>query len=59
MKKKLEEGIDYYIDENTKLVVFTALYLTNRGYCCGNECKHCPYTKPPKRGNEILEIKND
>ena len=25
------------------LVVFTAEYLLQRGYCCGNGCKHCPY----------------
>ncbi len=25
-------------------MVFTASYLKRRGYCCGNGCRHCPYT---------------
>ncbi len=25
------------------LMVFTAEYLLQRGYCCGNGCTHCPY----------------
>jgi Family of unknown function (DUF5522)/Cysteine-rich CWC len=36
-----KEG-DYYIDENGN-VVFTAAYHLNRGTCCGNGCRHCPY----------------
>lgn len=38
---KLQEGIDYYIENG--YYVFTALYLKNRGYCCSNGCRHCPY----------------
>jgi hypothetical protein len=33
---------DYYLDENGN-VVFTAAYHSNRGTCCGNGCRHCPY----------------
>jgi Family of unknown function (DUF5522)/Cysteine-rich CWC len=33
---------DYYLDENGN-VVFTAAYHRNRGTCCGNGCRHCPY----------------
>lgn len=36
------EGIDYYLNEDG-LVVLTEKYLRERGYCCGNGCKHCPY----------------
>jgi hypothetical protein len=25
------------------LTVFTAEYLRKRGYCCDNNCRHCPY----------------
>ena len=25
------------------LVIFTADYLLQRGYCCGNGCRNCPY----------------
>lgn len=40
--QKLIEGIDYYINED-KLYVFTSWYHLRKGYCCGNDCKHCPY----------------
>ncbi len=33
---------DFYID-STGLTVFTAEYLRKRGYCCDNNCRHCPY----------------
>jgi hypothetical protein len=36
------EGVDYYVNEEG-LVVLTEKYLVERGYCCGNGCKHCPY----------------
>lgn len=35
------KDIDFY-EENGK-VVFTEHFLLNRGFCCGNYCKHCPY----------------
>ena len=40
---KLEEGVDFYLDPNGLMVV-TAHFLRNRGYCCGSGCRHCPYT---------------
>jgi len=40
--RKLVVGLDYYINEQGYWV-FTAHYLTQRGYCCKNGCKHCPY----------------
>ncbi|MFI5172008.1 MAG: DUF5522 domain-containing protein [Chitinophagales bacterium] len=43
-EKKLVENIDYYINKDG-LFVFTAKYLLERGYCCGNNCLHCPYNK--------------
>ncbi len=39
--RKLEEGIDYYFENG--LMVLTARFLLDRGYCCGNGCRHCPY----------------
>ena len=42
-KPKLTEGIDYYFENG--LMVLTAHFLLNRGYCCGNGCRHCPYPK--------------
>lgn len=41
-KTSLKEGIDYYFNEKG-LLVFTEKYLKERGYCCKNGCKHCPY----------------
>jgi hypothetical protein len=41
---KLEEGKDYYFNEQG-LMVLTEAYLLRRGYCCGNGCKHCPFKK--------------
>jgi hypothetical protein len=35
------EGIDYYMDNG--FMVFTAIFLLKRGYCCESGCRHCPY----------------
>ena len=37
--------------------VFTALSHIKRGYCCGNSCRHCPYTKPHTKKNTIMAKK--
>jgi hypothetical protein len=37
----LVEGEDYYLENG--LLVFTAAYHLKRGYCCHNNCRHCPY----------------
>jgi hypothetical protein len=33
---------DYYLENG--LLVFTAAYHLKRGSCCGNSCRHCPYS---------------
>jgi hypothetical protein len=38
----LQEGIDYYINEDGNFV-FTKQYHLTRGYCCKNKCLHCPW----------------
>ncbi|MDH3712019.1 MAG: DUF5522 domain-containing protein [Cyclobacteriaceae bacterium] len=46
----LEKG-DFYYNEKG-LLVFTAQYLTKRGYCCESGCRHCPYGfEAPKKGD--------
>ena len=35
---------DFYMENG--FVVFTAGYLRRRGYCCENNCRHCPYREP-------------
>ncbi|MCB9795281.1 MAG: hypothetical protein H6741_21470 [Alphaproteobacteria bacterium] len=39
-------GESLYRDPGSGRWVMTAKYLTDRGYCCGNGCRHCPY--PPE-----------
>jgi hypothetical protein len=52
MKDTIVENIHYYI-ENGKLV-FTEVYHIERGHCCGNNCRHCPYEPKGVKGNKIL-----
>lgn len=41
-KVELKPGEDFYFNKN-RLMVFTKTYHLKRGYCCGSDCKHCPY----------------
>ena len=38
----MKQGEDYYFNKDG-LMVLTTSYLSRRGYCCGNACRHCPY----------------
>lgn len=51
LNKKLVEGLDYYWEtkNGVKYRVFTEHYLKNRGFCCGNGCRHCPYRGGDKK----------
>jgi Family of unknown function (DUF5522) len=40
--KNLTEGEDYYYNEQG-YIVLTEKYHLQKGFCCGNGCKHCPY----------------
>lgn len=60
----MEEQVDYYFNE-AGLMVFTAEYHLKRGYCCKNECKHCPWNykktthqkqNGTTKGNQEFEI---
>ena len=42
MKNNLIEGTDFYYNEKG-YIVLTEKYHLKRGYCCGNDCSHCPY----------------
>jgi len=54
MKKKMIEGEDLYFNKDG-LMVFTAKYLTERGYCCKTGCTHCPYGyKKTTKNREII-----
>jgi hypothetical protein len=42
MKQQLVEGVDFYYDEHG-LMVLTEKFHLEKGFCCGNGCRHCPY----------------
>ena len=48
--KTVEKG--YYFENG--FCVFTADFLSQRGYCCGNGCRHCPYQPKHTAGNKVL-----
>jgi hypothetical protein len=53
---KLVEGEDFYYNE-VGYMVLTQKYHLQKGSCCGNGCKHCPYeycNVPPAQRNELL-----
>lgn len=57
MKNNLVEGEDFYFDPGGFLVL-TAAYHLERGSCCGNGCRHCPYryvNVPEPRRSELLQ----
>ncbi len=35
---------DFYVEGNR--VVLTEVFLRRRGFCCGFDCRHCPWKKP-------------
>ena len=58
MKNKLVEGEDFYYTQQGYIVLTTKYHL-ERGNCCGNGCRHCPYlfknVAEPKR-SELLSL---
>ena len=53
--KRYVEGIHYYMEGER--VIFTALFHIQRGQCCGNGCRHCPYDPKHKKGKVVLSEK--
>jgi len=62
MKQPLTEWIDFYYNDDGYMV-FTEKYLLNRGFCCGNGCRHCPFNYEnvlePKRTELLLNKKKE
>ena len=59
MKQPLVEGIDFYYNED-RLMVLTEKYHLEKGYCCGNGCRHCPFNYenvPEPQRKKLLEKK--
>ena len=55
-KKEFIKDVDYYLEEG--FVIFTEKYHLERGECCGNDCRHCPYEPKAIKGNKILRDDN-
>ncbi|MBC8032579.1 MAG: hypothetical protein H7Y03_00415 [Chitinophagaceae bacterium] len=57
MKTQLVEGEDFYYNSKG-LLVLTEKYHLERGTCCGNWCRHCPFNYdrvPEPRRSSLLE----
>ena len=60
MASNLVRDLDYYFDDDGSIVL-TEYYHLNRGFCCGNACRHCPFdyaNVPPEARARILSLKN-
>lgn len=52
------EEVDYYFIEGG-YIVFTEKYHLERGYCCKNGCRHCPWKKPSQQDIETKSEKGN
>lgn len=55
MNQPMTEGVDFYYENG--LMVVTEKYHLDKGYCCGNGCRHCPYdyeAVPEPKKSELL-----
>ena len=50
--KKLDPS--HFYEENGR-IVFTEQYHINRGYCCGNRCRHCCFLPKYSKGSTSLQ----
>lgn len=44
-------GDDGYLDPASGYWVFSALHLWERGHCCDQGCRHCPWVERPGGGS--------
>ena len=51
-KKEFVKDVDYYLEAG--YVIFTEKYLRERNFCCGNNCRHCPYEPKAIKGNKMI-----
>jgi hypothetical protein len=52
-KEACEKEESYYIDPDSQLRVLTAFFLKKRGFCCGSNCRHCPYSEDERNAAKI------
>ena len=58
MSNNLVEGEDYYFNEDG-FIVLTEKYHLEKGFCCGNGCKHCPFiyeAVPEPKRSKLLSL---
>ena len=55
--RDLEKEKHYYLEDG--YVIFTSIFLSERGYCCGNKCRHCPYFPNHVKGNKNMDPKKE
>ena len=55
-REKLKLLPSYFYEEKGR-TVFTEEYHIERGYCCGNRCRHCPFEPKAQKGNMYLRKK--
>jgi hypothetical protein len=56
MSSPLAEGVDFYYEDG--YMVLTEKFHLDKGYCCGNGCRHCPYNYenvPEPKRSELME----
>ncbi|MDQ4122877.1 MAG: DUF5522 domain-containing protein [Acidobacteriota bacterium] len=53
-RREFVEGLDFYFENG--LMVLTAHFLRERGYCCGNRCRHCPYQTTEAKEKDSLPV---
>ncbi len=41
--RAVASGLSTYLDPVSGYAVMTAAYLADRGYCCSQGCRHCPW----------------
>ena len=54
IKREKPKLLPSYFYEKNGRTVFTEEYHIERGYCCGNGCRHCPFTPKAIKGNSTL-----
>lgn len=43
---------NYYIENGYKILI--EKFLVERGWCCSNNCQHCPFEPKYMKGNSVL-----
>jgi hypothetical protein len=52
----LPKSFNFYIEDGK--YVFTKEFHLSRGFCCGNQCRHCAFFPTHKKGSTTIFIDN-